>query len=120
MRIAAFSPLSDFVSRSTDLSSPAPVRESTTITSTPSDRLRVEYSSILHHTMIRASTIVILTLLDLTCILWVYPLANQLAEWAGVSYTHAIYVGLGSMLASVPLVIMATILLWRRMTRSQE
>src|SRR5580698_3190092 len=67
----------------------------------------------LDRAMVRASMSIIVTLLNFTCIVLVYPVTNQLAEWAGVSHLNAVYVGLGAMLASIPLVLGATFLVCR-------
>lgn len=61
-----------------------------------------------------ASTAIIVALLDITCILWVCPIATQLALWVGISWLNTVYIGLGAMLASIPIILAATILLCRR------
>jgi hypothetical protein len=103
MRIAAISSLMGFASSNSDRSSIAPAQPDA------SDR-----AATIDRTLRPAAAVIVVALLNVTCVLWIYPLANQLAEWAGVSFLNAIYVGLGTMLGSVPFILAATILIWRR------
>jgi hypothetical protein len=65
-----------------------------------------------------ASAAIIVVMLDALCILLVSPIATQLALLAGISFLHTVYIGLGTMLASIPFILAATILLLRRSAKN--
>jgi hypothetical protein len=107
MHTIAFSSLTGFISQKTVCSTETPVDDA--VRPELAGRLEVE-----RRAMRRITAIVLTVLLDITLVLWVCPIANQLAEWAGVSLLNAVYVGLGAMLGSIPVVVAVTILLWLR------
>ena len=74
---------------------------------------RTKHAGVVHRALVKISAFTIVALLDVTCILWVYPLANQIAEWAGASHLKAVHIGLGVLLASIPVIIALTLLAWR-------
>jgi len=96
---------------------------STITTSTLSGFSSPEYRSLTRgvrsfdQTSVKASVALIIGLLDLVVVLWVFPFAQQLAEWAGVNFLYAIYIGAAAMGLSIPIVVVANILLLRRIMR---
>jgi hypothetical protein len=110
MRITSISPVIPFVSDNTDRSAsePAAARPRTTQRPAVADR-----------TFRFASSVIIVTLLNLACVAWVCPIAIQLAEWAGVPLLYSTIVGVGAMLASVPVIVVATILICARRRASK-
>ena len=117
MLFATISSGTRIVSRNPDRFSAMPLSPSPVTTLAATESLPVERASFTHRAMVQISSVIIMILLGTTCILWVYPAANQLAEWAGASYKNAIYIGLGAMLESIPFVLVAIILIWRRTAR---
>ena len=67
----------------------------------------------LDRAMVFGSIFLIVALLDINCILWINPITDQLAKWAGVSFLNSVLAGVGAMLASIPVVLAATILACR-------
>jgi len=105
MRIAAISTVLGFSSNQVEHRSTMPAANK---------RCPAERAARLDRAIRRTVLVLLTALLDVTCVLWVYPVADQLAEWAGVSLLHSVYVGMIAMLASIPLVISATVVAWRR------
>ena len=67
--------------------------------------------------LVCVALVLVLGLLDLVVVMWVCPVAMNLAEWAGMSPLQASYAGLIAMCASVPVLLIATILAARRIAR---
>jgi hypothetical protein len=111
MRITSISPVIPFVSDDVDRFASAPA--------TASAPTR-QCEAVADRTFRFASSVIIVTLLNLTCIAWVYPIASQLAEWAGISLLYSMIVGLGAMLVSIPVVVAATILICARRRRMRQ
>jgi hypothetical protein len=66
------------------------------------------------------SVITIVALLDVTVILYVYPITSQLAFWAGFSWLKTLYIGMVAMKASIPFVLGATALIWYGVAKSRR
>ena len=64
--------------------------------------------------IMRTLPAIVAGLLDIACVLLVYLIASQLAERANVSALKEVYISVGALLASVPLVLGETFLVWRR------
>ena len=92
MLFATISSGTRFVSRNLDRSSALPVRPSPVTTLAVTEPPPAERASFTHRAMVQISSVIIAVLLGSTCILWVYPAANQLAEWMGASHANAIYI----------------------------
>jgi hypothetical protein len=58
-----------------------------------------------------------IALVDTIVLLWVWPIAAILAHWAGMPLLKADYFGRTAMVVSAPVILVATILAWRRMVR---
>jgi hypothetical protein len=114
MRLAAITSITYLISHNSDSSAAMPASASMPVTTKP---LPTQRAPMMHRAMIWASRVTILALLDLTCILWVYPIVNQLAEWLGASHTKAIHLGLGAMLLSIPLIFATTVIAFFRLLK---
>jgi len=111
MHATSISSVTPFISHNTDrlASATATSRAAATQRRAVADRMFTVVSSV-----------IIVTLLNLACVAWVCPIANQLAEWAGVSLLNSTIVGLVAMLASVPVAVVATILICARRRKNRR
>jgi hypothetical protein len=76
-----------------------------------------ERTAAVDRAMIRASAVAIVGMLDLTCVLWVYPIADRLLEYAGAAPLKAVHLGLDLMFASIPVVLAITVVAWRKIAK---
>jgi hypothetical protein len=113
MHTTAIMSLMPFISRQAGRSTTLPALVETRPETTQPQP--AEQPAILPTMFNRISAVILLALLDITCVLWICPLAIQLAEWAGVSYLNAAYIGLAAMLAALPVALATTILVRRKL-----
>jgi len=114
MHTTAIMSLTPFITRQAHFSSTLPAAPAEALPETAQHQ-PAEQPAIAPTLFSRTSAIILLALLDITCILWICPLAQQLAEWYGVSHLSAAYIGLGAMFAAVPVIIAATVLIRRNL-----
>jgi hypothetical protein len=62
--------------------------------------------------LVGASLLAIAAVADITIVAWIFPIAQSLAECAGVPYLEAIGVGAMATAAAAPVVVAATVLVW--------